>query len=238
MSVVKADQETKLNLQTKLQDLALSDAQRAAYSAQLKAIEQAELPHHFERGRVNSVAAKIAQKISVFFQNDDVDATPLRISNEDARSPAKAPLPNLEAKYRALVEQIPAVVFMASLDDGIGAVLAALAILVIGKVEECLARILSRCALAAAGNRKVGFDVVLLGPAEEIVFNLPLDLTGTGHGRARGKAELVPESAREERADAIRRLREKYRQYAAGMLADDAPVIRITPDRITSWGKI
>jgi PPOX class probable F420-dependent enzyme len=55
---------------------------------------------------------------------------------------------------------------------------------------------------------------------------------------ARGKAELVPESAREERADAIRRLREKYRQYAAGMLADDAPVIRITPDRITSWGKI
>lgn len=42
VSVVKADQETKLNLQTKLQDLALSDAQRAAYSAQLKAIEQAE----------------------------------------------------------------------------------------------------------------------------------------------------------------------------------------------------
>lgn len=55
---------------------------------------------------------------------------------------------------------------------------------------------------------------------------------------ARGKAELVAESAREERAGAIRRLREKYPQYAAGMLADDAPVIRITPDRITSWGKI
>jgi len=31
-----------------------------------------------------------------------------------------APLPNLEAKYRALVEQLPAVVFMAYLDRGIG----------------------------------------------------------------------------------------------------------------------
>jgi PAS domain S-box-containing protein len=31
-----------------------------------------------------------------------------------------APLPNLEARYRALVEQIPAVVFMAYLDRGIG----------------------------------------------------------------------------------------------------------------------
>ena len=29
-------------------------------------------------------------------------------------------LPNLEARYRALVEQIPAVVFMAYLDRGIG----------------------------------------------------------------------------------------------------------------------
>jgi len=55
---------------------------------------------------------------------------------------------------------------------------------------------------------------------------------------ARGKAELVPKSAREERADALRRLRQKYPQYAAGMLPDDAPVIRITPDRITSWGNI
>ena len=30
------------------------------------------------------------------------------------------PLPNLEAKYRTLVEQVPAVVFMAYLDRGIG----------------------------------------------------------------------------------------------------------------------
>ena len=32
----------------------------------------------------------------------------------------EAQLPNLEAKYRALVEQLPAVVFMAYLDRGIG----------------------------------------------------------------------------------------------------------------------
>src|SRR6202035_533843 len=34
--------------------------------------------------------------------------------------PADAQAPNLEAKYRALLEQIPAVVFMAYLDRGIG----------------------------------------------------------------------------------------------------------------------
>src|SRR3954471_8695626 len=34
--------------------------------------------------------------------------------------PTDAELPNLEAKYRALVEQIPAVIFMAYLDRGIG----------------------------------------------------------------------------------------------------------------------
>ena len=33
---------------------------------------------------------------------------------------AEAPLPNMEARYRALVEQIPAEVFMAYLDEGIG----------------------------------------------------------------------------------------------------------------------
>lgn len=52
----------------------------------------------------------------------------------------------------------------------------------------------------------------------------------------RGKAELV--SAEAERLQGITRLRAKYPQYAAGMLSDDAPVLRITPDRITSWGKL
>jgi PPOX class probable F420-dependent enzyme len=54
----------------------------------------------------------------------------------------------------------------------------------------------------------------------------------------RGKARLIPKSAHKERARAIRKLRAKYPQYARGMLADDAPIIRITPERTTSWGKI
>jgi PAS domain S-box-containing protein len=41
-------------------------------------------------------------------------------SQHDSHGPDEAQLPNLEARYRALVEQIPAVVFMAYLDRGIG----------------------------------------------------------------------------------------------------------------------
>lgn len=54
----------------------------------------------------------------------------------------------------------------------------------------------------------------------------------------RGKAKLIPPSAHKERARALRALRAKYPQYAAGMLPDDAPMIRIAPHRITGWGKL
>ena len=54
----------------------------------------------------------------------------------------------------------------------------------------------------------------------------------------RGKARLIPKSAHKEHAWAIRKLRAKYRQYEGKMLADDAPIIRITPERTISWGKI
>ena len=54
----------------------------------------------------------------------------------------------------------------------------------------------------------------------------------------RGKAKLLPNSARKERSLAIHKLRAKYPQYAQGMLADDAPIIRIIPERTTAWGKI
>jgi PPOX class probable F420-dependent enzyme len=53
-----------------------------------------------------------------------------------------------------------------------------------------------------------------------------------------GKAKLIPKSAHQEHAQAIRQLRAKYPQYVAAMLPDDSPVIRITPERITSWGRI
>jgi PPOX class probable F420-dependent enzyme len=51
----------------------------------------------------------------------------------------------------------------------------------------------------------------------------------------RGSAQLVQESARNERARAIRNLRAKYPQYARGMLTDDAPIIRITPKQAILW---
>lgn len=51
-----------------------------------------------------------------------------------------------------------------------------------------------------------------------------------------GEARRVPPTARSERARALRQLREKYPQYAAGMLDDDAVIIKITPRRVTSWG--
>jgi PPOX class probable F420-dependent enzyme len=54
----------------------------------------------------------------------------------------------------------------------------------------------------------------------------------------RGNAKLIPTSAHKEHAWAVRKLRAKYPQYAGRMLADDAPIIRITPKRTTSWGKI
>jgi PPOX class probable F420-dependent enzyme len=54
----------------------------------------------------------------------------------------------------------------------------------------------------------------------------------------RGRAKLIPKTGYKERASAIRKLKAKYRQYARGMLAEDAPVIRITPERTTSWGKL
>ena len=54
----------------------------------------------------------------------------------------------------------------------------------------------------------------------------------------RGKAKLIPQSATAERARAIRKLKAKYPQYAAGMLAEDAPILRVTVKRIVAWGKI
>jgi PPOX class probable F420-dependent enzyme len=54
----------------------------------------------------------------------------------------------------------------------------------------------------------------------------------------RGKAKLLPQRAQKEHTWAIRKLRAKYPQYAAGMLADDAPIVRITPERTVCWGQI
>src|SRR5580700_11455254 len=54
----------------------------------------------------------------------------------------------------------------------------------------------------------------------------------------RGKAKLLPIRGHKERARALLKLRAKYPQYTGRMLPNDAPIIRITPDRTTFWGKI
>jgi len=62
------------------------------------------------------------------------------------------------------------------------------------------------------------------------------DWTRLWYVLVRGEAELVSDPAEGNRA--IRCLRAKYPQYDMDMLADDAPVLRITPVQITAWGKI
>ena len=62
------------------------------------------------------------------------------------------------------------------------------------------------------------------------------DWTRLWYVLVRGEAKLVTGTA--ERGQAIRRLRLKYPQYDAQMLADDAPVLRITPVRVAAWGKL
>ena len=57
---------------------------------------------------------------SVFFESTASYSSRGNDPDVKARQLAETPLPNLEAKYRALVEQIPAVVFMAYLDERIG----------------------------------------------------------------------------------------------------------------------
>jgi coenzyme F420-0:L-glutamate ligase / coenzyme F420-1:gamma-L-glutamate ligase len=54
----------------------------------------------------------------------------------------------------------------------------------------------------------------------------------------RGRAEMLSPRASRERSRALRLLRAKYPQYAAGMLRDDAPIICLTPERVTSWGAL
>jgi PPOX class probable F420-dependent enzyme len=62
------------------------------------------------------------------------------------------------------------------------------------------------------------------------------DWTRLWYVLVRGEAELV--SVPGERKRALQCLREKYPQYTPDMLDDGAPVLRITPQCVTSWGNI
>ena len=86
--------------------------------------------------------------------------------------------------------------------------------------------------LARVRNIRAGPRVALL------IDEYDEDWTQLWYILIRGKAKLIPKSAYQEQAWAIRQLRAKYPQYHEGILADDAPIIRITPERTISWGKI
>ena len=74
-----------------------------------------EAANLFEAERALQELAGVFLQQQFLVSNSSLDCT----ESPAATSP-EAPLLNMEAKYRALVEQIPAVVFMAYLDKGIG----------------------------------------------------------------------------------------------------------------------
>ena len=79
-------------------------------------LETAEDVFAFGRSSTTTYAeaeAVLQDLAKVFFENRSV---PSAVDRKSAWSQ----LPSLEAKYRALVEQIPAVVFMAYLDEAVG----------------------------------------------------------------------------------------------------------------------
>ena len=70
----------------------------------------------FEAEKALQELAEVFLQQPSVFSNSTVDAT----GKPEAETNSEGPLLNVEARYRALVEQIPAVVFMAYLDKGIG----------------------------------------------------------------------------------------------------------------------
>jgi len=73
-------------------------------------------------GNLSEAERALQELADVFLQQQSlVSGTSFDFADEaESKLNPEAPLLNLEAKYRALVEQIPAVVFMAYLDKGIG----------------------------------------------------------------------------------------------------------------------
>src|SRR6202041_3564415 len=73
-------------------------------------------------GNLSEAEKALQELANVFLQHQSLNSSISLDAAESAESKLnpEAPLLNMEAKYRALVEQIPAVVFMAYLDKGIG----------------------------------------------------------------------------------------------------------------------
>ncbi|GIW06594.1 MAG: hypothetical protein KatS3mg060_1399 [Dehalococcoidia bacterium] len=62
------------------------------------------------------------------------------------------------------------------------------------------------------------------------------DWTDLAYVQIRGTAALIRDGA--ERAEALRRLREKYPQYRDMPVIDDNPTVRIIPVAVQAWGRL
>ncbi len=90
-------------------------------AAQLAILEADRFADACELPPDYAAAESVLQDLaSAFFESTDADPGGGNGAAVKLRPLAETPLPNMEARYRALVEQIPAVVFMAYLDEGIG----------------------------------------------------------------------------------------------------------------------
>src|SRR5271155_1523367 len=86
----------------------------------LREFADADLPDDKEALSELADAEAVLLDLARVFSDTALDpAALLDAFLESGKGAADAPAPNLEAKYRALLEQIPAVVFMAYLDRGI-----------------------------------------------------------------------------------------------------------------------
>lgn len=77
-------------------------------------------------------------------------------------------------------------------------------------------------------------NVEATGRAALIIDRYDEDWSRLGWVHARGRAWILPPGA-EGRATAVALLRERYAQYRA-MALEAAPIIVLSPDRLTSWG--
>jgi PPOX class probable F420-dependent enzyme len=73
-------------------------------------------------------------------------------------------------------------------------------------------------------------------PSVSLVFDTyDEDWTRLGYVLVQGRAEVVQGGAEQQRA--ITALRTRYPQYA-GMKLEELPAIRVTPEKVASWGKL
>lgn len=81
----------------------------------------ADFPSELEALELGNAEAALMDLAAVFFKNaSDVETPDAKSAPRNGSASHETEIPNLEAMYRALVEQIPAIVFMAYLDRGIG----------------------------------------------------------------------------------------------------------------------